>query len=86
MALRLLISDALWLRIEPVLQEFKHAAGSPPRLSDRMFIEAVLYQARTGTLGGTCPVSLATGCCLSPLSPLGEARAVEMALAAGPDP
>ena len=51
MALRLLISDALWLRIEPVLQEFKHAAGSPPRLSDRMFIEAeaVLYQARTGT-------------------------------------
>ena len=49
MALRLLISDALWSRIEPVLREFKHAAGSPPRLSDRMFIEAVLYQARTGT-------------------------------------
>ena len=43
MALRLLISDALWSTIEPVLRELKHAAGSPPRLSDRMFIEAVLY-------------------------------------------
>ena len=49
MALRLLISDALWATIEPVLRELKHAAGSLPRLSDRMFIEAVLYQARTGT-------------------------------------
>ena len=49
MALRLLISDALWSKIEPVLQELKHAAGSPPALSDRMFIEAVPYQARTGT-------------------------------------
>ena len=49
MALRLLISDALWSTIEPVLRELKHAAGSPPRLSDRMFIEAVLHQARTGT-------------------------------------
>ena len=48
MALRLLISDALWSTIEPVLRELKHAAGSPPKLSDRMFIEAVLYQARTG--------------------------------------
>ncbi len=49
MALRLLISDALWSKIEPVLRELKHAAGSPPKLSDRMFIEAVLYRARTGT-------------------------------------
>ena len=49
MALRLLISDAMWSKIEPVLRELKHAAGSPPKLSNRMFIEAVLYQARTGT-------------------------------------
>ena len=48
MALRLPISDALWSTIEPVLRELKHAAGSPPELSDRMFTEAVLYQARTG--------------------------------------
>ena len=50
MALRLFISDALWSKIEPVLEELRHAAGSPPALGDRrMFIEAVLYQARTGT-------------------------------------
>ena len=49
MALRLLISDAVWAEVEPVLRDLKHAAGSPPVLSDRMFIEAVLYQARTGT-------------------------------------
>ena len=49
MALRLLITDAVWSTLEPLLRESKHAAGAPPRLSDRMFIEAVLYQARTGT-------------------------------------
>ena len=48
MALRLLITDAVWSTIEPLLREVKHAAGSPPVLSDRRFIEAVLYQARTG--------------------------------------
>ena len=49
MALRLLIPDAVWSTLEPLLRESKHAAGAPPRLSDRMVIEAVLYQARTGT-------------------------------------
>ena len=49
MALRLLITDAVCSTLEPLLRESKHAAGAPPRLSDRMFIEAVLYQARTGT-------------------------------------
>ena len=49
MALRLLIPDAVCSTLEPLLRESKHAAGAPPRLSDRMFIEAVLYQARTGT-------------------------------------
>jgi len=48
MSLRLLITDAAWSRIEPVLNEIKHPAGCPPLLSDRMFLEAVLYQARTG--------------------------------------
>jgi transposase len=48
MALRLVITDAVWAEIAPVLRTIKHYAGSPPRLSDRMFIEAVLYQARTG--------------------------------------
>ena len=49
MAFRLLISDAVWAEVEPVLRDLKHAAGRPPALSDRLFIEAVLYQARTGT-------------------------------------
>ena len=48
MSLRLLVTDAVWMRIEPILNEIKHPAGSPPLLSDRMFLEAVLYQARTG--------------------------------------
>jgi putative transposase len=48
MAIRLVITDAVWAELEPVLRTIKHYAGSPPQLSDRMFIEAVLYQARTG--------------------------------------
>jgi transposase len=48
MAPRLVITDAVWAELEPVLRTLKHYAGSPPQLSDRMFIEAVLYQARTG--------------------------------------
>ena len=52
MALCLVINDALslWSTIESVLWELKYAAGTPPELSDRMFIEAVpSYQAHTGT-------------------------------------
>jgi transposase len=42
MAIRFLITDAVWAELEPVLRMLKHYAGSPPQLSDRMFIEAVL--------------------------------------------
>jgi hypothetical protein len=42
MALRLVITDAVWAEMESVLRALKHYAGSPPQLSDRMFIEAVL--------------------------------------------
>jgi putative transposase len=48
MALRLVITDAAWVEIEPALRALQHYAGSPPQLRDRLFIEAVLYQARTG--------------------------------------
>jgi putative transposase len=48
MAIRLVITDAVWAELEPVLRTMQHDAGSPPQLSDRLFIEAVLYQARTG--------------------------------------
>jgi putative transposase len=56
MALRLVITDAVWAELEPALHALKHYAGSPPQLSDRMFIEAVLYQARTGIPWRDLPV------------------------------
>jgi transposase len=46
---RLLLSDDAWGRIGAVLRQVKHPAGAPPALSDREFVEAVLYLARTGT-------------------------------------
>ncbi|MCZ6675778.1 MAG: transposase, partial [Candidatus Poribacteria bacterium] len=48
MALRFLLTDEIFDRLEPVLLEIKPKVGSPPQQSDRMFIEAVLYVARTG--------------------------------------
>jgi transposase len=49
MSVRLLLTDEAWAEIASVLTAIKSRAGSPPVLSDRMFIEAVLYLARTGT-------------------------------------
>jgi transposase len=49
MAVRLLITDAVWAEIEPRLAAIKHKAGSPPDRSDRLFIEAMPYIARTGS-------------------------------------
>ena len=48
MALRLLLTDKIFDQLEPILLEIKPKVGSPPQQSDRMFIEAVLYVARTG--------------------------------------
>ena len=48
MALRLLLTDEMFDRLEPVLLEIKPKVGSPPQQSDRMFIEAVQNVARTG--------------------------------------
>src|SRR5919197_843113 len=48
MAVRLLLTEAAWAEIEPRLTAMKHKTGSPPELSDRLFIEAVLSVARTG--------------------------------------
>jgi len=45
---RMLLTDAAWERIAAALGEVKHPAGAPPALSDRDFVEAVLYLARTG--------------------------------------
>jgi transposase len=49
MFVRLLLTDEAWAELAPILTAIKSRAGSPPVLSDRMFIEAVLYLARTGT-------------------------------------
>jgi transposase len=48
MAIRMLLTDDAWLEIESILSSLKNKAGSPPEMSDRQFIEAVLYIARTG--------------------------------------
>jgi putative transposase len=45
---RLLISDGLWQKLEPMVRQAKHPAGAPPAQSDRDFLEAVLYVVRTG--------------------------------------
>ena len=47
MAVRLLLTDAAWLAIAPRLATIQQKAGSPPELSDRLFIEAVRHVART---------------------------------------
>jgi putative transposase len=45
---RWMLTDAQWARIATVLRKVKSAAGAPPELSDREFVEAILYVARTG--------------------------------------
>lgn len=45
---RLVLTDEAWKDIAKLLEEIKNKAGRPPEQSDRMFIEAVLYVARTG--------------------------------------
>lgn len=45
---RLVLTEDAWEEIAKVLAEVKNKAGRPPEQSDRMFIEAVLYVARTG--------------------------------------
>ncbi|HEY7493554.1 MAG TPA: transposase [Candidatus Tectomicrobia bacterium] len=48
MSVRLLLTDEAWAEIAPILATLQSRAGSPPALSDRLFIAAVLYRARTG--------------------------------------
>jgi transposase len=45
---RLVVTDAAWEEIAEVLHEAKRPEGRPPVQSDRMFLEAVFYGARTG--------------------------------------
>ena len=45
---RLMLTDEIWERIADALAAVKSRAGAPPQLTDRDFVEAVLYIARTG--------------------------------------
>jgi transposase len=49
MSVRLLLTDEAGAEIAPILAPVQSRVGSPPALSDRMFITAVLPLARTGT-------------------------------------
>ena len=46
--MRYQLSDELWQRLEPLItQTKKFKQGAKPELSDRLFLEALLYIART---------------------------------------
>lgn len=46
---RQMISDYQWKQLEQALKEAKHSrAGAPPDLTDRDFLEAILYLNRVG--------------------------------------
>lgn len=45
---RLVLTDKAWKQIAEVLVKIKRKDGSPPKIENRLFIEAVLYVARTG--------------------------------------
>jgi transposase len=48
--IRKIITDGIWKKLEAALAGAKHsAAGAPPKLTDRDFLEALLYLNRTGT-------------------------------------
>lgn len=48
MSIRFQLTDEKWAEIKKVLDRLKRKDGRPPQLSDRLFIEAVSYVARTG--------------------------------------
>ena len=54
--IRLSLSDEAWQRIANALSVVKHPAGAPPELSDRDFVEAILYVSRTGIPWRDLPV------------------------------
>ena len=47
--MRYQLSDELWFRLGPLVEQSKkYRQGVKPELSDRLFLEALLYLARTG--------------------------------------
>ena len=48
MSVRLLLTDEVWNQLSLILNEIKRKDGRRPVINDRLFIEAILYIARTG--------------------------------------
>lgn len=47
--MRYVLTQAIWRELEPRVAAAKRSpAGAKPEVSDRLFLEAVLYRARTG--------------------------------------
>ena len=47
--MRFMLTDAQWELLAPLVdQSRRHAAGTKPELSERLFLEGLLYWARTG--------------------------------------
>lgn len=46
---RLVLTNEIWERIARALYAVKHPAGSPPKISDRDFVEGVLFLSRTSS-------------------------------------
>ena len=56
---RKIIREQIWQALEPALREAKHSqAGAPGALSDRDFLEAVLYLNRVGCPWRDLPAEL----------------------------
>jgi transposase len=82
-----MIGDRVWEQLKAGLEEAKHSrAGAPARLSDRDFLEAVLYLNRVGGPWRDLPPELGCwhvlACRLHALSTLGRAGSMAPALAA----
>lgn len=58
---RTMISTKVWRKLEAAIAVAKHSkAGSPAKMSDRAFMEALLYLNRTGTPWRDLPAELGT--------------------------
>ena len=56
---RKLISDAMWEKLETAVAAAKHSvAGAPPGLTDREFLEALLFLNRSGSPWRDLPAEL----------------------------
>ena len=59
--MRYMITDEIWAVMGPLVEAHTSPHASTTKLPERMFFEALLYIARTGSRGGTCPAISASG-------------------------